>query len=361
METLTILGAALGLAALSGINLYATVAITGLAVRLGWVALPDELMGLDVLGSWLVVGLAGGMYLVEFVADKWPWLDNIWDMAHTFIRPPAAALVALAATAETADPVIQVMAVLLAGGVALGAHATKSTTRLAMNAASPEPTKNVLMSLAEDAVVAGSVLFVMTHPILSLAILVVLVALAIWLGPKMLRLLAVQLRGLVHAARYLWNRGRPVHWEAPPARYLGGLDRGSILATIPCYSLGLKKIGRYRNGYLVLTDRRELVFLTRKWFRPARVSFTNVEIETMDLRLGRIFRTLSLRTVSGKASFKLYRNEPGHIERQLDEIQDVLEGTELRVARPGRSRVSEAVSRIREAVRSVAEPVMDMP
>jgi len=361
METLTILGAALGLAALSGINLYATVAITGLAVRLGWVALPHELMGLDVLGSWLVVGLAGGMYLVEFVADKWPWLDNIWDLAHTFIRPPAAALVALAATAETADPIIQVMAVLLAGGVALGAHATKSTTRLAMNAASPEPTKNVLMSLAEDAVVAGSVLFVMTHPILSLAILVVLAALAIWLGPKMLRLLAVQLRGLVHSARYLWHRRRPVRWEPPPARYLGGLDRGSILATIPCASLSLKKIGRYRHGYLVLTDRRELVFLTRKWFRSAKRRFTNVEIESMDLRLGRIFRTLTLCTVSGKASFKLYRNEPGYVEKQLDEIQDVLEGTELRVARPGRSRVSEAVSRIREAVRNVAQPVLDMP
>ncbi len=361
METLTILGAALGLAALSGINLYATVAITGLAVRLGWVALPHELMGLDVLGSWLVVGLAGGMYLVEFVADKWPWLDNIWDLAHTFIRPPAAALVALAATAETADPIIQVVAVLLAGGVALGAHATKSTTRLAMNAASPEPTKNVLMSLAEDAVVAGSVLFVITHPILSLAILVVLAALAVWLGPKMLRLLGVQLRGLVHSARYLWHRRRPVRWEPPPARYLGGLDRGSILATIPCYSLSLKKIGRYRHGYLVLTDRRELVFLTRKWFRSAKRRFTNVEIESMDLRLGRIFRTLTLRTVSGKASFKLYRNEPGYIEKQLDEIQDVLEGTELRVARPGRSRVSEAVSRIREAVRNVAQPVLDMP
>lgn len=361
METLTILGSALGLAALSGINLYATVAITGLAVRLGWVALPQELMGLDVLGSWLVVGLAGGMYLVEFVADKWPWLDNIWDMVHTFIRPPAAALVALAATAQTADPVIQVMAVLLAGGVALGAHATKSTTRLAVNAASPEPTKNILISLAEDAMVAGAVLFVMTHPILSLVILMVLTALAIWLGPRMLRLLAVQVRGLVHVGRYAWNRFRPVRWSAPPARYLGGLDPGSILATIPCHSLGLKKIGRYRNGYLVLTDRRELVFLTRKWFRPTSRRFTNVEIETMELRLGRIFRTLTLRTVSGKASFKLYRNEPGYIERQLDEIQEVLEGTELRVARPGRSRVSEAVSRIRDAVRSYAEPAVGMP
>jgi len=361
METLTILGSALGLAALSGINLYATVAITGLAVRLGWVALPAELTGLDVLGSWLVVGLAGGMYLVEFVADKWPWLDNIWDMVHTFIRPPAAALVALAATAEMSDPVIQVMAVLLAGGVALGAHATKSTTRLAMNAASPEPTKNIIVSLAEDALVAGAVLFVMTHPILSLVILVVLAVLAIWLGPKMLRLLAVQLRGLVHAARYAWNRFRPVTWTSPPARYLGSLDPRSILATIPCYSLGLKKIGRYRNGYLVLTDRRELVFLTRKWFRPRHVSFTNVEIESMDLRLGRIFRTLTLHTVSGKASFKLYRNEPGHIEHQLDEIQDVLEGTELRVARPGRSRVSEAVCRIRDTVRSYAEPAVGMP
>jgi hypothetical protein len=293
------------------------------------------------------------------VADKWPWLDNVWDMAHTFIRPPAASLVALAATAGTSDPVIQVVAVLLAGGIALGTHATKSTTRLAMNAASPtEPGKNVVMSLAEDALVAGAVLFVMTHPILSLVILVVVTILAIWLLPKMLRLLGVQVRGAVHATRYLLGRTAPVLWGPPPRRYLGSLDPGSILATVPCASLGVRKIGRYRHGYLVLTDRRELVFLTRKWLRPVEKRFTNVEIESMDLKLGRIFRTLTLHLVSGKASFKLYRNNPDHLEEMFDRIQEELEGTELRVAKPGRSRVSHAVSRIRQAVENAVEPAV---
>ncbi len=222
MSTLTVLGSALGLAALSGINLYATVAITGLAIQLGWVDLPLEMGGLDVLASWWIIGVAGGMYLVEFVADKWAWLDNIWDLVHTFVRPPAAALVALAATAQTSDPVIQVIAVLAAGGIALGTHAMKSTTRLTLNAASPgENLSNIAVSVVEDVVVAGSVLFVITHPIITLVILALVAILAAWLAPKMLRVLSVQLRSCAHTVRYWVNLLRPVRYEAPPFRYLG--------------------------------------------------------------------------------------------------------------------------------------------
>jgi hypothetical protein len=361
METLTILGSALGLAALSGINLYATVAITGLAVKLGWVGLPVELAGLDVLSSWWVIGLAAGMYLVEFVADKWPWLDNIWDLVHTFIRPPAASLVALAATSGTSDPVIQVVAVLLAGGIALGTHATKATTRLAMNATKPpgENGSNVVVSLAEDALVAGAVLFVITHPILTLAILSVLSVLAVWLAPKMMRLLAIQARSAVHTARYLWNRRMPIRWPAPPRRTLGKVDPSSILVTLPCASLKVRKIGRYRNGYLVLTDRREVIFLTRKWFRAVERRLTNVEIESIDLRLGRLFRTLTLNTVSGKLSFKLYRNDPEWLESQVERMRDEM-NVMLSVKKPGRSWVATGWERMKGALESWGEPAMEV-
>jgi hypothetical protein len=361
METLTILGSALGLAALSGINLYATVAITGLAIQLGWVELPAELLGLDALASWWIVGVAGGMYLVEFVADKWPWLDNIWDMVHTFVRPPAAALVALAATASMSDPVIQVIAVLLAGGVALGSHAVKSTTRLTMNATTPnEPASNVAVSLMEDAFVAGAVLFVMTHPILSLAILCVLVVLTIWLAPKLIRLFAVQVRSAIHTLRYLWNGRMPVRWGWPPSGYLGKVDPTTILLTLPCASLRLKRVGRYRSGYLVFTDRKEIVFLTRKWLRPVERRFTNVEIDSIDVRLGRLFRTLTLHTTAGKASFKLYRNEPAWLERRIDEMRSTL-GVDARVRRPKPGWAAAAWAWMRRAFESMWEPAAQTP
>jgi hypothetical protein len=325
MNTLTILGSALGLAALSGINLYATVAITGLAIRLGWVDLPLEMGGLDVLASWWIIGVAGGMYVVEFVADKWAWLDNIWDIAHTFIRPPAAALVALAATSQTADPVIQVIAVLAAGGIALGTHAIKTTTRLTLNAASPaESASNVVVSIVEDVVVAGSVLFVITHPIITLVILTVLTILAVWLTPKLVRALAVQVRSLGHSVRYLFGWFKPVRHAAPSYRYRDGVERKSVLLTIPCSTVRLRKIGWARHGYLVLTDRRELIFMTRKWWHARTVTWTPVEIESIDLKLGWLFRTLIVETTNGRAVFRLYRNAPDYLDDQVAEIREDL-------------------------------------
>jgi hypothetical protein len=326
MSTLTVLGSALGLAALSGINLYATVAITGLAIHLGWVGLPAELGGLEVLASWWIVGVSGGMYLVEFVADKWAWLDNVWDVVHTFVRPPAAALVALAATSATSDPVVQVIAVLAAGGVALGTHAAKTTTRLSLNAASPaESTSNVAVSLLEDAFVAGAVLFVITHPVVSLVVLVVLSALVVWLAPKLLRALAVQVRSAAHSVRYLAHRRRPVRHEPPPRRYRGDVDRSSVVLTIPAYTARMRRVGRHRHGYLMLTDRRELVFATRRWLRPVLHRWTPVEIESIHLGLGWLFRTLTVETTRGKHVLRLYRNAPAYLEDLVAELREDLD------------------------------------
>jgi len=333
MGTITLLGSALGLAALSGINLYATVAITGLAVQLGWVELPTELGGLETLANWWIIGVAGGLYLVEFVADKWPWLDNVWDIAHTFIRPPAAGLVALAATAQTSDPVIQVIAVLLAGGIAFGTHSIKTTARLGVNAASPgEFASNMAISLAEDAVVATTTIFVITHPVLSLILLVVLGLFAIWVTPKLVRVVATQLRATGHALRYLWNWFEPVEWDEPPRRFLGKMDPDTILAALPGHTVKLKRVGWLRNGWLVHTDRKEVAILTRRLFRARPVVWTNLEVEYIDLRMSWLFRTVTLHTTRGKAVFKLYRNNPDHIEAIVREMGQRL-GTTVRVRR----------------------------
>jgi hypothetical protein len=130
MEILKMLAVALSLGTLAGLNLYLTVFVTGLALRMDWVALPAPLQGLEVLGDPLILGIAGVLYLIEFVADKIPWIDTAWDAVHTFIRPVGAAALAVAAMGD-AHPAFEVVAVLLAGGMALSrrAHAAAATAR----------------------------------------------------------------------------------------------------------------------------------------------------------------------------------------------------------------------------------------
>ena len=142
METL---GLALGTGFSSGLNLYATVATLGLLQRSGVLHLPP---GLQVLSHPWVIGIALALYLIEFLADKIPYFDMIWDAIHTFIRPPAAALLAYAA-AGGAAPEWRWGATLIAGGIALTAHGTKASARAAVNA-SPEPFSNWALSLGED-------------------------------------------------------------------------------------------------------------------------------------------------------------------------------------------------------------------
>jgi len=151
METLEMLGVALGLASLAGLNLYLTVFVTGLAIRMDWVNLLPQFHGLDVLGNPIIVGVAGFLFLVEFLADKVPWVDTAWDAVHTFIRPIGAAALAIAVLGDL-HPVFEIVAALVAGGMALTSHVAKSGTRLVANG-SPEPVSNIGLSLAEDGIV----------------------------------------------------------------------------------------------------------------------------------------------------------------------------------------------------------------
>ena len=153
MDVLETLCAALGLATLAGINLYLTVCVTGMAVQFGWVALPSHLHDLSILGDPWVIAISGALYLLEFFADKVPWIDSANDAVHTFIRPIGGALLAVLALGE-ANPAIQVVAALLAGGASLTAHAAKAGVRLMANV-SPEPISNIGLSLGEDALVLG--------------------------------------------------------------------------------------------------------------------------------------------------------------------------------------------------------------
>ncbi len=164
------------LALSAGLNLYLTVFVAGLTVRLG--AVENLPAGLDALGSWPVLAVAGVLFLLEFFADKIPYVDNVWDAFHTVIRPLGALVIALNVVPAD-DPGLAIAAALLAGGTALTSHSGKASLRAVVNT-SPEPVSNSLVSLAEDAIVIAMVSFAIRFPITALAITLVLLVLIIW-------------------------------------------------------------------------------------------------------------------------------------------------------------------------------------
>jgi hypothetical protein len=191
MDLIVSLGRSLGFSLTSGVNLYATVAILGLAARFDWVDLPPQY---EVFGSDWVIGLALALYAVEFIADKIPWVDSMWDSVHTFIRPVGGALVAVA-TLGDASPAFEVIIGLLGGTIAAGSHFTKASTRIAANT-SPEPFSNWALSFMEDAFVIGLGLLALKYPVAAFIVTLLIVLTIVW----MLRWIVRKLRGL----------GRPV-------------------------------------------------------------------------------------------------------------------------------------------------------
>src|SRR4051812_23124033 len=150
MDVLTTLGRTMGFSFAAGLNLYATVAILGLASRFDWVALPPQF---KIFDNDVVIVVALVLYVVEFAADKIPWVDTIWDTVHTIIRPAGGAFIAVA-TLGHASPGVQGLVALLGGTLAAGTHLTKAGTRAVANT-SPEPFSNWILSFAEDAFVVG--------------------------------------------------------------------------------------------------------------------------------------------------------------------------------------------------------------
>jgi ABC-type multidrug transport system fused ATPase/permease subunit len=183
MGTIEALSLAMGTAWTSGINLYATVAALGIANRLEMIQLPQNL---EVLSHPGVIAIACIMYFIEFFADKVPYLDTGWDALHTFIRVPAGAILAARSLGDL-NPALELMALLAGGSIALIAHSTKATVRLAINA-SPEPFSNWAASITEDLTVFGSLWLMFNHPIVMIILVLVFLALVAWLVPKIYRL-----------------------------------------------------------------------------------------------------------------------------------------------------------------------------
>ncbi|MBI2314151.1 MAG: DUF4126 domain-containing protein [Betaproteobacteria bacterium] len=175
-EHLPEIAVAAALAWASGLRLYLVLFLVGLAGRYGGIDLPPQL---EILAHPMVIAASGFMVLVEFSADKIPWVDSLWDAAHTFVRIPGGAVLAAAAIGDTAEAAVWAAAI-LGGTLAAVAHGAKAGSRAFINT-SPEPFSNWAASLSEEALVLGGLWMALNHPVVFLAALAALIALAVWM------------------------------------------------------------------------------------------------------------------------------------------------------------------------------------
>ncbi|MBA2586471.1 MAG: DUF4126 domain-containing protein [Chthoniobacterales bacterium] len=270
MERLHLLGVALGLACLAGVNLYLTVFVTGLAINQHWIALSPTYQSLDVLGHPMIITIAGALYFLEFFADKIPWIDSAWDAVHTIIRPIGGALLAIQVLGHS-SPAFDVLVVLLAGATSLMTHTAKASSRLLANA-SPEPFSNIGLSIAEDAAVLGGLALIHFNPAVALAVFALALAAFVYFLPKVLRAMKAKIWLIFRKLNLPANLGP--HESLPialPARLTDVFSRQNVLGetiawAVPCLSGRGRRIAPNLFGALVATNEepRKLVFVARK-------------------------------------------------------------------------------------------------
>ncbi|HEU4704823.1 MAG TPA: DUF4126 domain-containing protein [Sphingomicrobium sp.] len=179
MDAVELIALASSVSLLAGWRLYFVTFVTGLAMKLGWIDLPERLAALDVLADNWVIGIAAAGALAEFFADKIAWVDSAWDSVHSFIRPVGGALLSLAII-DSGDPAWQVASFLLGGAAAFTAHAGKAGARTLVNA-SPEPFSNMFVSTAEDVATGGLLALAIANPVAAALVAVILVIGSLWL------------------------------------------------------------------------------------------------------------------------------------------------------------------------------------
>ena len=180
MSAVQLIALASTVSLLAGWRLYLVTFAVGLAMRFGWIALPQQLHALDVLANNWIIGIAALGTLAEFFADKIAWVDSAWDTVHSIIRPVGGALLSMAII-DGGDPAWQVGSLLLGGGAALVAHAGKAGARALVNA-SPEPFSNIAVSTGEDVATAGLLGLAIANPVAAAIIAVILVMLSLSLS-----------------------------------------------------------------------------------------------------------------------------------------------------------------------------------
>ncbi|MEO0452873.1 MAG: DUF4126 domain-containing protein [Verrucomicrobiota bacterium] len=185
MAELEMIAVAFSLSALAGLNLYLTVFVLGLSLRMDWITLGHQFEALSLLENPTILILSGFFFLIEFFADKIPWVDSLWDAIHTVVRPIGATFLALGVLGDL-DPTLAVIASILGGSMALLTHLTKSGARLLLNT-SPEPFSNSVVSVGEDLTVIGGLALIYTFPWVAAICLVLFLAVIGWFLPNLSR------------------------------------------------------------------------------------------------------------------------------------------------------------------------------
>ena len=274
MERLHLLGVALGLACLAGINLYLTVFVAGLAINQHWIVLSPQFQSLAPLGHPVIVTVAGVLYFLQFFADKVPWLDTAWDAVHTVIRPIGGALLALQVIGHS-SPVFDVLVVLLAGSTSLAAHTAKSASRLVANT-SPEPFSNIGLSLGEDVAVLGGLALIHFNPVIALGVFALALAAFFYFAPRIFRSMRAKIWlafGKLNGPAFLQSESSlPIRL---PSRLSAIFSRQNTLDetiawAVPCVSGRGTKLPPNLFGALVATNEepQKIVFVARKSGRP---------------------------------------------------------------------------------------------
>jgi hypothetical protein len=342
VERLDLLSVALGLACLAGVNLYLTVFATGLAIHQHWITLAPQYQSLGVLGDPLVITIAGVLFLLEFLADKIPWIDSAWDAVHTIIRPIGGALLAIQVLGHS-SPSLDVMVVLLAGTTSLAAHTAKATTRLISNT-SPEPFSNIALSLGEDAAVLGGLALLHFHPIIALTVFLVAIGLFLYFAPKLLRAARTKLW-------LIWrklNEPAALRREATlplilPAKLASVFSKQNILGetiawALPCASGRGRRIPPNLFGALVATNEepRKLTFVARKGAKPVAQT-----IELDGMTISREPKFLSENLVifpsegrGAKYLFVFPRSRAAEVEAIVERLRENLARTSVPAGQP---------------------------
>jgi hypothetical protein len=330
MDILQQLGTALGIGLLSGIRLYLTILALGSAIRFHWIVLEQSQNGLAILADWRVMTVTAVACGIEFVADKVPWVDSMWDSIHTFIRPIGAAILGARAFMHT-DPAVQAILAILCGGLALSGHSAKAATRLAVNH-SPEPFSNVALSLAGDAAVPVATWAAFHFPLFTFGCVVVFAIVFGWLAPHVFRAIRLEMAAL-HAALGRWfggpdSAGVPIlAASAMPAEFaaaLRPLPEGALSALrgktgTPRFGMGVRAAAtksirglNHSLGYLCLTGVQDatdaqIVFVTRRLLSGKLWSSPVADIQSATWSSGIFFDKLYLKTTNGEVRFDILK------------------------------------------------------
>jgi len=331
VDTLELIGSTMGMGFLAGIRLYATVFALGLAIRYGWFHPGPGAAGLMILAHPAVLIASGVACLIEFAADKVPWVDSLWDSFHTFIRPVGAVLLASAALGNF-DPAVRATLMILCGGVALASTGSKASTRLAVNH-SPEPFSNIALSLAEDALIPIGMWISLKHPEIAMALVSIFLGVFLWMAPKIFR--SVRLRwvalrvwlgdkasggdggsvvGLRSAMKPNVHRALDVvalHAGPIPPGYAKRAQRTLGLSEPPIgiRAAATKTIDGMGNslGYLAVGG-DGLAFVTQRWFRKRVHSIRFADVDSIEWKRGLLMHRLVVRTTEGERAFHVFKN-----------------------------------------------------